>query len=104
MIPMMGSAIFQMPAAGAVFPVFVAKGAPLAAPSGVAVSRDGSTVDVLDRLAGDNKLGGVIRISGGNSDLVVDDVRSGGQLAGLTLTMDESGSCLSSYNWHRFST
>jgi DNA-binding beta-propeller fold protein YncE len=93
-------AVFQIPAAGAAVPALLAKGAPLAAPSGVAISSDG-TVYVLDRLAGGGKLGGVVRISGGSAEVIVDDVRTGGQLAGLTLTLDESLLLVSSLNNER---
>jgi DNA-binding beta-propeller fold protein YncE len=67
----------------------IAKGAPLIAPSGVAVAQDG-TVYVLDRLASGNGLGAVLRIQGDSLDTIARDVRIGGQLAGLTLTLDES--------------
>lgn len=90
-------AIFQIPASGASVPALLAKGAPLTAPSGVTVSSDG-TVYVLDRLAGEGKLGGVVRISGGSAELIVGDIRTGGQLPGLTLTLDESLLLISSLN------
>ncbi len=82
-------AVYALPTAGGT-PALLAKGAPLAAPSGVAVSQDGSTVFVLDRLASGNGLGGVIRVRDGQATVIQSNVRTGGQLAGLTLTLDGS--------------
>lgn len=81
-------AVYTLPAAGGTATV-LAKGAPLVAPSGVAIAADG-TVYVLDRLSSGNGLGSVLRIADGKVESIARDVRTGGQLAGLTLTLDES--------------
>ncbi|MBN8638055.1 MAG: hypothetical protein J0M07_22250 [Anaerolineae bacterium] len=81
--------VYALPTAGGT-PEVLAHGAPLVAPSGVAVSQDGSTVFVLDRFASGNGLGSVIRIRDGQATVLQSNVRTGGQLAGLTLTLDGS--------------
>jgi DNA-binding beta-propeller fold protein YncE len=82
------AAVYKVAAAGGGLTV-VTKGAPLVAPSGIAISKDG-TLYVLDRLASGNGLGAVLRVQGGSVDIIARDVRTGGQLAGLTLTLDEA--------------
>jgi hypothetical protein len=70
-------------------PTIVTQGSPLVAPSGIAIGTDGS-IYVLDRLASGGGLGSVFRIRNGSIETVASDVRTGAQLAGLTLTLDES--------------
>jgi DNA-binding beta-propeller fold protein YncE len=82
-------AVLKIPVVGADNATVVAKGAPLSAPSGLAIAKDG-TVYVLDRLAGGNGLGQVLRIKDDKIDKIADQIRSGGELAGLTLLLDES--------------
>lgn len=81
-------AVYALPTGGGAAEV-LAKGAPMVAPSGVAVSSEG-TVFVLDRLASGNGLGAVLRINDGQAIVMQSNVRTGGQLAGLTLTLDGS--------------
>ncbi|MBK9747564.1 MAG: hypothetical protein IPO91_12380 [Chloroflexi bacterium] len=81
--------VYALPTASGT-PEVLAHGAPLVAPSGVAVSQDGSTVFVLDRFASGNGLGSVIRIRDGQATVLQSNVQTGGQLAGLTLTLDGS--------------
>ncbi len=81
-------AVYRVAAAGGDV-TQIAKGAPLVAPSGVALAQDG-TVYVLDRLASGNGMGAVLRIQGNTVDIIARDVRTGGQLAGIALTLDES--------------
>lgn len=80
--------ILKIAAAGGT-PTVLSKGAPLVDPSGVAVAKDG-TVYVLDRLAAGNGLGSVFRIKDNKLDKIADGIRTGSQMAGLTLTLDES--------------
>ncbi len=82
-------AIYKIPAAGADAPTLVAHGAPLIAPAGLAVAKDG-TVYVLDRLASGNGQGSVLRIQNGKVDSIAADVHIGGQMPGIALTLDES--------------
>ncbi len=79
-------AVYRVAASGGDV-TLIAKGAPLIAPSGIAIAQDG-TIYVLDHLASGNGLGGVVRIQGESAEIIARDVRTGGQLAGLTLTMD----------------
>jgi DNA-binding beta-propeller fold protein YncE len=82
-------AVYSVPASGGKL-YMLAKGAPLSAPSGIAIAQDG-TVYVLDKLASGSGLGSVLRISeSGQVDEIAGDIRTGGQMAGLTLTQDES--------------
>jgi hypothetical protein len=81
-------AVYSIPAAGGTV-TLIAKGKPLVAPSGISVAKDG-TVYVLDRLASGNGLGSVVRINSSGVNTIAENVRTGGQIAGLTLTMDEA--------------
>jgi len=81
-------AILKIAAAGGKVQV-VASGTPLVDPSGVAIAQDG-TVYVLDRLASGKGLGAVIRIKNQKAEIIAKDVRTGGELAGITLTHDDS--------------
>lgn len=80
-------------AAGA--PTILLQGAPLVAPSGVVAAQDGS-IYILDRLASGNGLGSVLRIRDGVAETIAPNVRTGAQLAGLALTMDETTLLVSS--------
>jgi DNA-binding beta-propeller fold protein YncE len=89
------AAIYQIALSGAGDATLVAQGTRLIAPSGLAVAKDG-TVYVLDRLASGNGLGAVLRMKDGTVDAIASDVRIGGQMAGIALTMDESTLLVSS--------
>lgn len=82
-------AIYRIATRGAGDATIVVQGAPLIAPSGLAISQDG-VIYVLDRLASGNGRGAVLRIQDGQVDTIASDVRIGGQLAGIALTLDES--------------
>jgi DNA-binding beta-propeller fold protein YncE len=81
-------ALYKIAAAGADAPTVIAQGAPLIAPAGIAVADDG-TVYVLDRLASGGK-GSVFRVQNGTVDSIASDVRIGGQMPGVALTLDGS--------------
>ncbi|HEX2619627.1 MAG TPA: hypothetical protein VHL11_05760 [Phototrophicaceae bacterium] len=81
-------AVYQIAAGGGQASTIIS-GTPLIAPSGIEVAKDG-TIYVLDRLASRNGLGSVIRISSGTVEKIADNIRTGAQLAGLSLTLDES--------------
>lgn len=81
-------AIYTIAASGGEATI-LAKGSPLSAPSGITIAKNGM-VYVLDRLASGNGLGSVLGIQGNTVEVIAGDVRTGGQIAGLTLTLDES--------------
>lgn len=89
------AAIYKIAIGGAGDATIVAQGTRLIAPSGLAVAKDG-TVYVLDRLASGNGLGAVLRVQNGTVDSIASDVRIGGQMAGIALTLDESTLLVSS--------
>jgi sugar lactone lactonase YvrE len=66
----------------------LATGTPFADPSGIAVTRGGD-VYVADSIASGSKLAGVVRVSGGEATLLVDDLGVGFP-AGIALVQDES--------------
>jgi sugar lactone lactonase YvrE len=67
----------------------VFKGAPLVAPSGVAVTKEG-VVYVVDMAASGPELGAVFRIKAGKAEKLADQLRTSLDIAGATLTLDES--------------
>jgi hypothetical protein len=67
----------------------VFKGAPLAWPSGVAVTKAGM-VYVVDMAAAGNDLGAVFRIQNGAAEKLADQIRTSNWIAGAALTLDES--------------
>lgn len=88
-------AIYKIAARGAGDATIIAEGAPLIAPSGIAVAKDG-TIYVVDRLASGDGIGTVLRVSGGSVETIASDVRTGGQVAGAALTLDNSTLLVSS--------
>ena len=89
------AAIYKIAVGGASDATIVTQGTRLIAPSGLAVAKDG-TVYVLDRLASGNGLVAVLRVQSNKVDTIASDVRTGGQMAGITLTLDESTLLVSS--------
>lgn len=80
-------AIWKMPVSGGA-PTVLFEGAPLVAPSGVAIAKDG-TVYIVDRGAG-NGLGSVLRLKGSTMEVIASNLRTDKDIAGITLTLDES--------------
>ena len=78
-------AIYSMAPGGE--PTVVFSGAPLADPSGIAVTKDG-TVYVAD-FGNDAQAPGVIEISGGSARMIAEDLRLGGP-AGVALSTQEN--------------
>lgn len=78
-------AVLKLPAGGAAS--VVAKGAPLVAPDGIAITESG-VLYVSDRSAGGNGLGAIFKIEAGAVSPVVKQVRVGDP-AGVALTRDD---------------
>jgi DNA-binding beta-propeller fold protein YncE len=82
-------AIFKLNPAQSEAATVVFKGAPLAWPSGIAVTKAG-VVYVMDLAASGNDLGAVYRVQNGKAETLVDQIRTSGRIAGAALTLDES--------------
>ncbi len=79
-------------------PTRLFQGAPLVAPSGLAVTQSG-VVYVADLAAGLDGSGAILRLAAGAAEKIVDGLRVNPWLAGVALTLDESILLLS--NLHR---
>lgn len=70
-------------------PTVLAQGAPLVEPSGIAVTHNGE-IYVVDILAGGNGLAAVFQLDGSELTTIADDFRTGADVAGATLLLDDS--------------
>ena len=82
-------AIFKLNPAQSEAPTTIYKGAPLAWPSGVAVTKTG-VVYVVDLAASGGGMGAVYRLQNGKAEKLADGLRTSGAIAGAALTLDES--------------
>lgn len=82
------AAVLKLAPLGDATPTVVAKGSPLVAPDGVAVTRS-DIIYISDRSASGGDIGKVFKIDGGMVTALVDRVRTGNP-AGIALTQDQS--------------
>lgn len=82
-------AIFKLDPTQSAAPTVVFKGAPLAWPSGVAVTKAG-VVYVMDMAAAGTDRGALYRIQEGKAEELATGIRTSGWIAGATLTLDDA--------------
>lgn len=82
-------AVFKLDPQADAAPTLLFQGAPLAAPSGLAVTQAG-VIYVADLAAGANETGALLRLQNGAAEMLLDGLRVNPWLAGVALTLDET--------------